>query len=1509
MRSEIKAPEDSYVPGELLVRFAPKARGIQHSTAEKNVVLSALGGGTIIRNYEIVPGLSLVKLPAGTTIKDALEKFNKTDGILYAHPNHFIKILSTVPNDSYFPLLWPLHNTGQNGCTPDADIDAPEAWDINTGSRDIIVAVIDTGVDYNHPDLAENMWVNLPEKTGEPNVDDDNNGYVDDIYGYDFYNFDSDPCDDNGHGTHCAGIIGAVGNNNEGVTGVCWNVKIMALKYSNMYGTGTTDRAIWAIEYSVKMGAKLSNNSWGWANYYNDPVHEIPALKDAINAAGEAGLLFVAAAGNDNNDIDVNPLYPASFDSPYIISVLATDCNDCKVDYSNYGPNSVDLGAPGGDSNVPILSTWPGNQYVYNYGTSMAAPYVAGACALVWSAYPSLGPLEVKGRILSAVDRKLCLEGRCVTGGRLNLYNALRAPLIEKVDINDGNCVGPGREITYTIDYNYPAGPNCRDLNDVNIIDYLPDDVDFNEASHDGNYNPISHTVIWNLGTLHPGDSGSVRLKVKVKCAQPGSDINNYCEVRSGGDVMRFAYEHTPVCFPPIFTKVDITGCVGPRYKITYNICYDTNRYGDTNVKITDYLPDEVNYVSSDPCGFYDPGPPRTVTWYIGDLTPTAYGCVNLVVQVNTTAEPNREIINTCELKGDCLDLYAEESTQRCPPTVIKEDDVPDGNCVSPGEGITYNICYDTYGYADPNLVIVDTLASEVSYVLSEPPGVPNGDFNTVTWNISTLPPETNSVTLTVVVKEGITLGTRITNKCEIKSGAQPYKTVFEYTYVCCRVVYVDVCATGYNNGTSWENAYNYLQDALKDANLTPGCEEIRVAEGNYWPNANSTYTNGSGDQTATFQLINGVTIKGGYAGFGEPNPDERNILEYETILSGDLAGNDPEEYEDPCYMLNDPCRQDNSYHVVTGSGVNNTAVLDGFVIASGNADGSYPHNAGGGMYNFNGSPTVRNCTFKWNYAGSYGGGMYNGYNSGPIVTNCAFIGNGAQYSGGGLSASGSNTRVTNCIFAGNLAQYSGGGICGYGGTVTNCILWDNEGGQISGDVNVTYSDVQDGWPGLGNINEDPMLDPNYHLTMCSPCIDAGNNEPNGGLPGTDIDGQPRIMDGRCIGEAIVDMGADEHYIEDCNDCLCAYCPRPASGSIAKFYIDALELSWEVGARATQHDVYFGTNYDEVNDANTGTTIIYRRPTTKPNYPLADLAPDYILTAGKTYYWRIDEVNDPCVWKGDVWNFIPGYIIVDDFSYYSQADLNAVWKTGYPAPDLPGEPEPGEYLVSGTVSPVGGQLRFDYDNRSEITVKTPWSEAKLDYNGVTSNWLAGGVFDACVIGINYDGAINNWVSATDPNYDRMYMALEDINGNFGLVSNPDLYAQVKQFGSLLQRWKVDLNDLTNPNDVNLADVNAFYLGFGLRNSWAGYGKTSASAGSVRFDNLRLYMPCVPEYGLFADLTEDYAVNLYDVNIMSEVWLMSNVIADIFPVCNPDGIVDLKDFALLANEWLTEQLGP
>jgi subtilisin family serine protease len=383
------------------------------------------------------------------------------------------------------------------------DIHATQAWDVATGSTNVIVAVIDSGVDYTHPDLAGNMWVNQAELNGIPGVDDDGNGCVDDIYGYDFCNSDPDPMDDHFHGTHVAGTIGAVGNNGIGVVGVCWNVRIMALKFLSESGSGADSDAIECIYYAAQNGARILNNSWGGGGFSQ-------AVMDAISAANSAGVLFVAAAGNSAGNNDQNPEYPASYNVPNVIAVAATGSHDELASFSCYGVTSVDLGAPGMDilSTLPTYMTYAMSQngfstgYGTASGTSMAAPHVSGALALLESCYPSLTAAQVKGRLLARVDPVTGLGDKVLSCGRLNVFNL----------VNSG-WVGAPAEITVSgMTPDDSAGNGDGDINPGETIVFSPTFVNVGQmdatgvtatlTTGDSILNVLDSTV--NIGAIQP---------------------------------------------------------------------------------------------------------------------------------------------------------------------------------------------------------------------------------------------------------------------------------------------------------------------------------------------------------------------------------------------------------------------------------------------------------------------------------------------------------------------------------------------------------------------------------------------------------------------------------------------------------------------------------------------------------------------------------------------------------------------------------------------------------------------------------------------------------------------------------------------------------------------------------------------------------------------------------------------------------------------------------------------
>ncbi|MBI1900168.1 MAG: S8 family serine peptidase, partial [Planctomycetia bacterium] len=411
---ELVVDPQVFAPSSLLVSF-------QDGAAPADVLPDGASLGDAL---PLVPGLYEVQLGGSLTVAAAMEALRANPLVRFAEPDYEVHV-DFIPNDTFFGSLWGLHNTGQSGGLLDADIDAPEAWDVTMGSGSVIVAVIDTGVDYNHPDLAANIWTNFGEIAGNGR-DDDFNGYVDDVHGYDFYSNDGNPMDGNGHGTHVAGTIGAVANNARGVAGVNPNVRIMALQFMSASGSGFTSDAVRAINYAVANGASISNNSWGGGGFST-------SLFNAIANARAQGHIFVAAAGNNGSNNDFSPHYPSNYNLDNVVSVAATDRLDNLAWFSNYGATTVDLGAPG----VSILSTYPGNRYATLSGTSMASPHVAGALALIRDLHPEYTYLEAINQLLSSVDPLPSLSGLMVSGGRLNVANALAGPSLPRISIND----------------------------------------------------------------------------------------------------------------------------------------------------------------------------------------------------------------------------------------------------------------------------------------------------------------------------------------------------------------------------------------------------------------------------------------------------------------------------------------------------------------------------------------------------------------------------------------------------------------------------------------------------------------------------------------------------------------------------------------------------------------------------------------------------------------------------------------------------------------------------------------------------------------------------------------------------------------------------------------------------------------------------------------------------------------------------------------------------------------
>jgi subtilisin family serine protease/uncharacterized protein (DUF2141 family) len=516
---------NSYNPSDILVCFRPGSAAPSGQ--------DVLPGTRVGPEMVLVPGLHRVGLDPGVSVPDALAAYRNNPNVAYAEPDYNIS-LQLLPNDPQFPSLWGLNNTGQTGGTPDVDINAPLAWEATTGSTKTVVAVIDTGVDYTHPDLYQNIWINQaeipaavrarltdvdgdglitfrdlndPRNQGSGKVTDLNhNGYidagdilqpvsaggwadgasqdgdtshVDDLVGWNFVAGTDNPMDDHDHGTHVSGTIGAMGNNGVGVVGVDWNVQIMALKFLDATGNGSTSDAIAAINFAVAHGASLSNNSWA----FNGASSQ--ALYDAVNNARSHGHIFVAAAGNGNflgigQNNDTTPTWPSSINLDNVVAVAAIDDNGNLATFSNYGAKSVDLGAPG----VDILSTTRNNTYSVFSGTSMATPHVTGVLALVRSLHPDWTYSQVIAQVLNNVDPDPALQGKTVTGGRLDAARAILPP--PTVDLNwaGGGVSGPASvaaNTPFTINRTYAISGGAAD-HDFTITYYASKDTTLGNA-------------------------------------------------------------------------------------------------------------------------------------------------------------------------------------------------------------------------------------------------------------------------------------------------------------------------------------------------------------------------------------------------------------------------------------------------------------------------------------------------------------------------------------------------------------------------------------------------------------------------------------------------------------------------------------------------------------------------------------------------------------------------------------------------------------------------------------------------------------------------------------------------------------------------------------------------------------------------------------------------------------------------------------------------------------------
>ena len=465
--SGVAMAADDYVPGELLIQFKGAAAPRLMNAAMQGVRTRAMNGvrATLLRRSP-VSGVEHWKLPAGVTVTSAIKQLKRNAQVEFVEPN-YRRHLRLIPNDPLFLNQWGLQNSGQtindsSGAVitgvAGADMGLATAWAAQTGNPAVVIAVLDDSVDINHPDLAANIWTNPGEIAGD-GIDNDANGFIDDVHGWDFKNNDNNPSADigagEGHGTAVSGCIGAVGNNGAGISGVNWNVSIMPLKFNLDVAS-----EVMAIDYAIANGATIMNASFGG-------LTPSVAEQQAVQRLQNAGILLVAAAGNDNGNNDLVADYPSGYANPNIIAVGASNSSDVLTSWSHYGATSVDIAAPGASifttrsPNGVIGNTRPpatGLFYDFIAGTSFSSPYVAGIAALIKAQFPAATFQELKGRILASATQLAAMQGLISSGGRADAATALVIPaqpvlLIGKVSWNDGGngMIDPGETATVAI--------------------------------------------------------------------------------------------------------------------------------------------------------------------------------------------------------------------------------------------------------------------------------------------------------------------------------------------------------------------------------------------------------------------------------------------------------------------------------------------------------------------------------------------------------------------------------------------------------------------------------------------------------------------------------------------------------------------------------------------------------------------------------------------------------------------------------------------------------------------------------------------------------------------------------------------------------------------------------------------------------------------------------------------------------------------------------------------------
>jgi subtilisin family serine protease len=616
-----------FVPGDVLVRYRDNVAANRAEAADVSLLKNGRAMRAKVERFDgsrLVPGLRIARVEPAETLS-AIAALNEDPNVLYAEPN-YIMHAEVLPNDARFGEMWALKNTGQSGNvgppdntqlvngTPGVDIDAELAWtNFNTGSSSVVVGIIDSGIDINHPDLQANIWTNPGESGGgkETNgIDDDGNGRVDDVHGWDFFSNNNSVYDDPAidfHGTHVAGTIGAVGNNGIGVTGINWQIKMMPLKFIGSAQGGSTAGAIAAITYAVDMrnrgvNIRLLNNSWGSSG----PPSQ--ALTSAINGANDVGILFVAAAGNESTDNDDSPGSPGGVDAPNVIRAMATDRIDDLAFFSNVGTRLPGIGAPGRG----ILSTTPrnyadatyteadGSTYSFFAGTSMATPHVTGVAALILAQYPSISVARLRAALLFSGEATTALSGKTSSGRRLNAYQALLnagttdsvAPTVSGLAVASQS----GRNVTLQFSAGDDASSGLAALYDITFT-----------SSAGGQY---------HLGAFAPSllsNSQSVTVSVPYRQTAGTITLRAVDEVGNSGsasvgvtvsDGLTQPYTVSLSAAAPLSTGGTGLGLIGDdKYKLDYQLPFSFPFFGQAVSRVS---------ISSNGALYFAPPPQRT---------------------------------------------------------------------------------------------------------------------------------------------------------------------------------------------------------------------------------------------------------------------------------------------------------------------------------------------------------------------------------------------------------------------------------------------------------------------------------------------------------------------------------------------------------------------------------------------------------------------------------------------------------------------------------------------------------------------------------------------------------------------------------------------------------------------------------------------------------------------------------------------------------------------------------